>query len=38
MYRGLGVSVFRSAMVNAIFFSTFEFMKTRINALEVEEV
>jgi hypothetical protein len=34
MYRGLGVSMGRSAAVNAVFFSAFEFFKKRINALE----
>lgn len=34
MYRGLGVSMGRSCVVNAIFFSSFEFIKKQINALE----
>ncbi|KAI9867175.1 MAG: hypothetical protein M1813_009453 [Trichoglossum hirsutum] len=34
MYRGLGVSMGRSCVVNAIFFSSFEFIKKRINVLE----
>jgi hypothetical protein len=34
MYRGLGVSMGRSFVVNAIFFSSFEFIKKHINALE----
>ncbi len=34
MYRGLGVSVARSCALNAIFFSSFEFLKKRINTLE----
>ncbi|KAK3690662.1 hypothetical protein LTR37_019030 [Vermiconidia calcicola] len=34
-YRGLGVSVLRSCVINAIFFSNFEMIKKRINALEV---
>ncbi|WPH01009.1 Hypothetical protein R9X50_00384300 [Acrodontium crateriforme] len=34
-YRGLGVSVLRSCIINMIFFSNFELMKKRINALEV---
>ncbi|KAI0439759.1 mitochondrial carrier protein [Xylaria telfairii] len=34
MYRGLGVSMGRSAAVNAVFFSAFEFFKKRINALK----
>jgi hypothetical protein len=34
MYRGLGVSMGRSCAVNAVFFSSFEFLKKRINALE----
>jgi hypothetical protein len=34
MYRGLGVSMSRSCVVNAIFFSSFEFIKQHINSLE----
>ncbi|KAI9753314.1 MAG: hypothetical protein M1815_006251 [Lichina confinis] len=34
MYRGLGVSMGRSCIVNAIFFSSFEFIKARINELQ----
>ncbi len=34
MYRGLGVSMGRSCLVNSIFFSVFEFIKKNINALE----
>jgi len=34
MYRGLGVSMARSCVVNAIFFSSFEYIKKHINALE----
>jgi hypothetical protein len=34
MYRGIGVSMSRSCLVNAIFFSAFEFLKKNINALE----
>ncbi|KAI9835591.1 MAG: hypothetical protein M1819_002042 [Sarea resinae] len=34
MYRGLGVSMGRSCLVNAIFFSSFEFIKKQINRLE----
>ncbi|KAI0101874.1 mitochondrial carrier protein [Nemania sp. FL0031] len=34
MYRGLGVSMGRSAAVNAVFFSAFEFFKKRINVLK----
>jgi hypothetical protein len=34
MYRGVGVSVSRSCIVNAIFFSAFEFFKKQINALK----
>lgn len=37
MYRGLGVSMARSCLINAIFFSAFEVMKKQINQLEVEE-
>ncbi|KAJ4306914.1 hypothetical protein N0V88_000286 [Collariella sp. IMI 366227] len=32
MYRGLGVSMGRSCAVNAVFFSSFEFLKKRIKA------
>lgn len=34
-YRGLGVSVLRSCIINMIFFSNFEIMKKRINGLDV---
>ena len=34
MYRGLGVSMARSCVINAIFFSSFELVKKRINGLE----
>ena len=34
MYRGLGVSMGRSCVVNSIFFSAFEFIKGEINDLE----
>ncbi|KAK3683770.1 mitochondrial carrier domain-containing protein [Podospora appendiculata] len=34
MYRGLGVSMARSCAVNAVFFSSFEFLKKRIKAME----
>jgi hypothetical protein len=34
MYRGLGVSMARSCAVNAVFFSSFEFLKKRIKAWE----
>ncbi len=34
MYRGLGVSMARSSLVNAIFFSAFESIKKHINAME----
>jgi solute carrier family 25 carnitine/acylcarnitine transporter 20/29 len=37
MYRGLGVSMSRSCVVNAIFFTAFEFSKKRINRLTVDE-
>ncbi|KAF2117757.1 mitochondrial carrier domain-containing protein [Lophiotrema nucula] len=37
MYRGLGVSMSRSCVVNAIFFSAFEFTKKRINRITVDE-
>ncbi|OAA32631.1 mitochondrial carrier protein [Moelleriella libera RCEF 2490] len=36
MYRGLGVSMSRSCMVNAIFFSSFELIKKRIKTLDEE--
>lgn len=35
-YRGIGVSMARSCLVNAIFFSVFEGCKKYINGLEVE--
>ncbi|EEY17566.1 mitochondrial carrier protein [Verticillium alfalfae VaMs.102] len=34
MYRGLGVSMGRSCVVNAIFFSAFEFTKKHVNSLD----
>lgn len=34
MYRGLGVSMVRSCVVNSVFFSAFEFAKKQINALD----
>ncbi|TVY43594.1 putative mitochondrial carrier [Lachnellula subtilissima] len=34
LYRGLGVSMGRSCVVNSIFFSVFEFIKKQINALD----
>jgi len=37
VYRGLGVSMARSSILNAIFFSTFEYSKKRINRLEIDE-
>jgi solute carrier family 25 carnitine/acylcarnitine transporter 20/29 len=37
MYRGLGVSMSRSCVVNAIFFTAFEFSKKRINQMSVDE-
>jgi solute carrier family 25 carnitine/acylcarnitine transporter 20/29 len=37
MYRGLGVSMSRSCVVNAIFFTAFEFTKKRINHMTVDE-
>lgn len=37
MYRGLGVSMTRSCLINAIFFSVFELMKKQINKLEYED-
>jgi len=33
-YRGLGVSVARSAIINMIFFSMFEAIKKHINTME----
>jgi hypothetical protein len=36
MYRGLGVSMSRSCVVNAIFFSSFEFIKKRIKTMDDE--
>ncbi|KAK7532397.1 mitochondrial carrier domain-containing protein [Phyllosticta citribraziliensis] len=37
MYKGIGVSMSRSCVVNAIFFSAFEYTKKRINRLEYDE-
>jgi len=37
MYRGLGVSMSRSCVVNAIFFTAFEFTKKRINSITYDE-
>lgn len=37
MYRGLGVSMSRSCVVNAIFFSSFEFIKKHIDTLKDED-
>jgi solute carrier family 25 carnitine/acylcarnitine transporter 20/29 len=37
MYRGLGVSMSRSCVVNAIFFTAFEFTKKRVNQMSVDE-
>ncbi|KAI1008162.1 hypothetical protein K3495_g59 [Podosphaera aphanis] len=34
MYRGLGVSMGRSCLVNSVFFSAFEFIKKQVVALE----
>lgn len=34
MYRGLGVSMARSCVVNAIFFSSFEFIKKHIKLMD----
>ena len=34
MYRGLGVSMGRSCLVNVIFFSCFEFSKKHIESLD----
>lgn len=36
MYRGLGVSMGRSCVVNAIFFSSFELIKKRIKTMDDE--
>ncbi|KAF4967515.1 hypothetical protein FSARC_4900 [Fusarium sarcochroum] len=36
MYRGLGVSMSRSCVVNAIFFSSFEFIKKHIHQMDDE--
>jgi hypothetical protein len=36
MYRGLGVSMSRSCVVNAIFFSSFELIKKRIKKMDEE--
>lgn len=37
MYRGLGVSMGRSCAVNAVFFSSFEFLKKRIKSMDDPE-
>jgi hypothetical protein len=37
MYRGLGVSMMRSCAVNAIFFSSFEFIKNSLLNLKEEK-
>lgn len=37
MYRGLGVSMGRSCAVNAIFFSSFEFIKNTIKSIDDEK-
>jgi hypothetical protein len=37
MYRGLGVSMSRSCVVNAIFFSSFEFIKKRIKTIDDDQ-
>lgn len=34
MYRGLGVSMGRSCAVNAIFFSSYEFIKNSIRSID----
>ncbi len=34
MYRGLGVSMGRSCVVNALFFSVFEYVKKQLDDLE----
>ena len=34
---GFGVSIFRSGMVNVILFSTFEFVKKRVNRIGLED-
>lgn len=36
-FVGLGVSMSRSCVVNAIFFTAFEFSKKRINRITVDE-
>lgn len=35
-YRGLGVSVIRSCVINAIFFSSFEKVKRHINQIDTD--
>ncbi|KAI9664589.1 MAG: hypothetical protein M1821_006035 [Bathelium mastoideum] len=37
MYRGLAVSMSRSAIINAIFFSVFEYSKKRVNSLDIDD-
>lgn len=36
MYRGLGVSMSRSMLINAVFFSVFEGMKKQVNWLQLD--
>jgi len=36
-FQGLGVSMSRSCVVNAIFFTAFELSKKRINRLSVDD-
>jgi hypothetical protein len=38
MYRGLGVSMGRSCAVNAVFFSSFEFIKKKIKTGDNDQV
>ena len=37
MYRGIGVSMSRSCVINMIFFSVFEMMKKKVNRLELDD-
>lgn len=37
MYRGLGVSMARSCAINAMFFSSYEYLKKTIKALPERE-
>jgi hypothetical protein len=38
MYSGLGVSMARSCAVNAVFFSSFEFIKRKIKTMDEDQL